>query len=195
MNYFTSDIHFCDEDTMIQNVSPFSSIKKYDKYSLKSLRRTLKKGDTLYVVGDLLDCDGPEYTSWKKALTYVPKIKADIILIMGNNEERILKYFFDGDFEKFRTYMKEHGIKEMYPDLTLSFGGQQFLLTHEPINHRDGYFTLFGHIHRRGGLYHPYGLNISFDLHFFKVLSEKDILFFMEEKREFWDKDDNFHHV
>ena len=95
MNYFTSDIHFCDITTLKADCRPFKSINQFDKYIIKLWNKTAKKNDTIYVVGDLLDCDGPNHFSWHKALKYIKKIKANIVLIMGNNEQRILDNYFD----------------------------------------------------------------------------------------------------
>ena len=56
MNYFISDIHFSDWDTLHQDSRPFKSPKEYDKYIIKLWNKTMTKNDTLYVIGDLSDC-------------------------------------------------------------------------------------------------------------------------------------------
>ena len=102
MKFFSSDIHFDDMDTIVNDNRPFKSTKSFDKYIIRTWNKQVKKDDVIYVIGDFVDCDGEGYDSWKKSLYNVKKIKASVILIMGNNEERVVKYFFDNDFEKFR---------------------------------------------------------------------------------------------
>ena len=79
MNYFTADIHFCDESSMKSDNRPFKSVKEDDKFTIKHWNKTAKIGDTIYVAGDLLDCDGPTSTEWVKGLNLIKKVKADDI--------------------------------------------------------------------------------------------------------------------
>ena len=116
MKFFTADIHFSDALTMKTDNRPFKNIKEYDKFIVSNCNKMAKKGDTIYVVGDLLDCDGPNTNEWKIGLKQVEKINADIVLIMGNNEDRVVKYFFDNSFNGF-LHVIEDGI-EIYNDPT-----------------------------------------------------------------------------
>ena len=75
MNYFTSDIHFCDESTMRSDNRPFKNVNEYDKFIINDFNKTAKRGDTIYVAGDLLDCDGPETDEWIKGLNLIKKGK------------------------------------------------------------------------------------------------------------------------
>lgn len=191
MNYFTSDIHFCDPVTMHDDSRPFKSVHIYDKYALKSLNKFAKKGDNLYIIGDLMDCDNNTSHIWEKAIPLIKKIKANIILITGNNEDRIVEYFFDNDFEKFKQFCFSIGIKEVVREKYLTFGGYEFYLTHEPINHKKDYINLFGHLHRSRGIWQSFGINVSFDMNHFRPYSENDILFQLQEKNKYWHNDNN----
>lgn len=191
MNYFTSDIHFSDEETLIQDSRPFKNVKCFDKHALKSLNKYAKKGDNLYVVGDLMDCCDENSHVWEKSISLIKRIKANIILIIGNNEERIIKYYFNGNFNKFKDFCLGIGIKEVKKEEYLSFGGYNFYLTHKPIKHKKEYTNLFGHLHRSRGMWQSFGINVSFDLNHYRPYSEKDILFQLREKEKYWPKDEN----
>ena len=191
MQYFSSDIHFDDIDTLINDNRPFKNTKLFDKYIIKTWNKQVKKDDTIYVIGDFIDCDGQGYDSWKHTLNYVKKIKAKVILILGNNEERVIKYYFNNDFEKFRKYCLDLGFKEVHKDLDLEINGTLFHLTHKLINAKEDQMNLIGHSHRSLGLYSPLGFNIGCDLNHFRLYSEDDIGFLLKMKEKYWDKDKN----
>ena len=44
-------------------------------------------------------------------------------------------------------------------------------------------------MHRTGGIYKPFGLNIGCDLNHYKLYSEDDIFFMLELKETYWNKD------
>ncbi len=192
MNYFTSDIHFSDPETMQHDRRPFKNIKEYDKKTIKTWNKIMNKNDTLYVVGDLFDCIGPESEVWKQSAGYFKKIKANIILVMGNNEDRIVKYFFNNNFKKFKEYCLSLGIKDVVKNTKISFGGYKFYLVHKPINYKEGYVNLVGHLHRSRGQWFSFGLNVSCDLNHYRPYSEDEILFQLKEKKSFYDSDENF---
>ncbi len=192
MIYFTSDIHFSDDETMIHDDRPFKNIKKYDRYTLRLWNKIMGKDDTLYVIGDLLDCNSPKSVVWKKSLPYFKKIKAKIILIMGNNEYRIMEHYFDNNFEKFKKFLINLGISDVKKEEHLSFGGLDFYLTHKPVDYKNGYINLVGHLHRSRGQWYSFGLNVSCDLNHFRPYSQKDILFQLQEKAKYYPTDDNF---
>ena len=177
--------------TLKVDARPFRHARQFDRYILKLWNKTAKKGDTIYVVGDIVDCDGPECEGWKKTIGYVKKVKADVVLILGNNEERIIKHFFNNNFEKFREYCLSLGYKEVVKDMDISFKGFDFFMTHKPIDKKDGVINLFGHIHRSTGIYRPYGFNIGCDNNHFRLYSEDDIMGLIEMRDKFWLKDKN----
>ena len=119
----------------------------------------------------------------------VKKIKANVVLIIGNNEERVIKYFFDGEFDLFKEFCLQLGFKEVYKNLTLNLRGKDFYLTHKPLDYNPKYINLFGHTHASGGIYKPFGLNVGCDLFHFNLLSENDLFYLLAKKEKFWDKD------
>lgn len=195
MKFFTSDIHFCDESTMRSDNRPFKNVKSYDKFIIKNFNKLAKKGDIIYVAGDLLDCDGPDTNEWIKGLNLIKKIKADIVLIMGNNEQRIIKYFFNNNYLAFVNFCKDYGIKEVHKSLDVEFGGKKFHLVHQIKDGDKRKINLFGHTHLCSGLYHPYGLCISTDLNHFSLFTEEIILGYLKRKIDFWEPDENTNYI
>ena len=191
MKFFTSDIHFCDIGTIVCDNRPFKSAKSYDKYVIKHFNKTAKKCDTIYVVGDLLKCDGAGHLEWVNGLKLIKKIKANIVLIMGNNEDRIVKHFFNNNFDEFVKYCKAHGVKEVYKTLDVEFGGKKFHLVHQIKDGDKRKINLFGHTHLCLGLYHPYGLCVSTDLNHFRLFTEDIILGYLQRKYDYWEPDEN----
>ncbi|MBR6779050.1 MAG: metallophosphoesterase [Clostridia bacterium] len=189
MYYFSCDTHLSDNHTLIVDHRPFKNTKAFDKFIIKTWNKQAKKGDTIFVIGDFVDCDGTGHEGWRKSILLVKKFKADIVLIMGNNEDRIVKYFFDNDFEAFKSYCLSIGYKDVHKNLDLEFMGQKFYLTHKPINYKPNVINLFGHTHRSGGLYKPFGFNLGCDINHFRLYSEDDIKHLIELKKQFWDKD------
>lgn len=191
MYFFTADIHFADPNSMEEDNRPFKSIKAYDKFIIKDWNKTAKAGDTIFVLGDLLDCDGVSNTVWQKGLSYIKKIKADVVLIVGNNEERIIAKFFNGDFDAFAKHCVEHGIKSVHRSLVIELNGYKFNLVHQIMHGNKKYINLFGHTHLCSGLYNPYGLCLSTDLNHFRLFTEKILFDYLQRKYKYWEPDDN----
>lgn len=191
MYYFTSDTHFCDDETLYTDGRPFKNAKQFDKYVLKLWNKQTTKSDTIFVVGDFVDCDGEKSESWRTSLSYAKKLKAKVVLIMGNNEDRVVKYFFDGNFEAFRAYCLSEGFEEVYKSKVIDFLGTTFHLVHKPINCIKEHLNIFGHMHRAGGVYRRYGFNVNCDMNHFYLYSEKDIEKMLKDKEKYWDVDPN----
>lgn len=189
MNYFTSDTHFGDDSILEQDLRPFKNAKQFAKKLISTWNKQTKKDDIIYVVGDFLDCDGAGCDSWKNSLELVKKIKAKVVLILGNNEQRVIKYYFNNNFEKFKEYCLGVGFKDVLSNVVIKMRDMEFFLTHKPFDYNPNYFNLFGHMHAAGGLYKPFGLNVGCDLSHFRLLSENDIFHFIEKKARFWDND------
>ena len=189
MNFFTSDTHFGDDEVLKQDLRPFKNAKQFAKILIKTWNKQAGKNDTIYVIGDFVDCDGEGFEGWKSAILLVKKIKAQTILVVGNNEERIIKYYFENNFDKFKEYCLSIGFKDVCKNMIINMREKYFFLTHKPLDYNPNYFNLFGHTHASGGLYKPFGLNVGCDLAHFKLFSENDIFHFIDKKAKFWDKD------
>ncbi len=198
MEFFTADVHFCDPNTMEYDNRPFKNIRQYDNFIIKDWNKKAKKGDTIYVAGDLLDCDSDGYKygyPWKKGLKLLKKVKANIVLILGNNEQRIIDKFFNKDYDAFVACCKQHGIKEVYKSLDLNIWGKKFHIVHQAIHADKSRINLFGHTHLCSGTYHPYGLCISTDLNHFRLYTKEIIMHYLERKHDFWEPDDNCNYI
>jgi calcineurin-like phosphoesterase family protein len=186
MYFFSSDTHLGSVKSIRRNIRPFRNIKVFTRKLIKTWNKQTNKDDTIFVLGDFVNCNTEDFNSWKQYLPLVKKFKARIVLVLGNNEERIVKYFFDGDFEKFRNVCILLGYKDVVRNCTITMRGVEFYLTHEPLNCKKDCLNLFGHVHAAGGIYYPFGLNVGCDLHHFKLLDEDAIFHWLNEKKQYW---------
>lgn len=191
MKFFTSDIHLGQATGVNADGRPFKNDKQFEKFIIKTWNKQAKKGDTIYVIGDLFDCHSKDNPIFLKKLPLVKKIKADVILIMGNNEKRIIKYFYNDNFDDFKNVCLQYGIVDFVKDSFVTVCGQDFYLTHKPKDHHKEILTLFGHSHRAMGVYKSFGFHIGCDLNHFRLFSESDIESFLTAKKEYWEWDEN----
>ena len=191
MNFFTSDLHFGSENTITFDNRPFKNCKHFEKHIIKQWNKTATSNDTIYVVGDLVDCHSQTDNSCLNKLRIAKKIKANVVLIWGNNEERIIKYFFNNSFEKFKKYCLECGFKDVFQNHIITIDKTKLYLVHKPKHHNPEMLNLFGHSHKAMGLYKSFGFNIGCDLNNYNLYNEQDILSLIQRKKQFWDKDDN----
>lgn len=189
MFYFSSDLHFGHDDTIKSDLRPFKNAKQFDEYVVRLWNKQTTKNDKIYVVGDFVDCDGAGDVAWRETIKIIKKFKAQVFLILGNNEERIVKYFFNDNFEQFKDYCISLGFKDVYKNLILNINAKEFYLTHKPVDFNSKYINLVGHTHAAGGIYLPFGLNVGCDLHHFRLLGEKELSHFLNKKSKYWDYD------
>ena len=74
MYFFTSDTHFNDEPTLLMDNRPFETAEQFDNYVLQLWNSQAQAGDTIFVIGDFVDCDGSECDGWKKSINYVKEL-------------------------------------------------------------------------------------------------------------------------
>jgi len=190
--WFTADTHFGKDsnDIIYREMRPFAGIAEYTAAQVRIWNEQAAPEDTIYVVGDFCN-----YNSFEKdyvsGLAVSRRVNAHLILITGNQEDRVIRDHFGGDFERFRAWCLGSDLfrfvdirKNDYVELC----GQKFFLTHAPVNHDPECLTLFGHTHRGSGLWKPYGFNVGTDLKHFMLFSEDDIRNLLGQKT-WWDKD------
>ena len=180
---------------MKEDNRPFETIDEYDQFIINDWNKTAKKEDTIYVIGDLLDCNGPQTNEWQKGLALIKKVKAKVVLIIGNNEQRVIDFFFNGDYDTFVAACKKAGIAEVHKSLDIEMRGKKFHLVHQIIHGNKQKINLFGHTHLCSGLYHPYGLCVSTDLNHFRLFTEDIIFGYLSRKRDYWEPDDNVNYI
>ena len=191
MYFFTSDIHLGQATNAKADGRPFKNDKQFERFLIKTWNKQAKKEDTIFVIGDLFDCHSKTDPYFLKKLWFVKKIKAKIVLIIGNNEEKIINNFYNGNFDEFKKVCLQAGIKEFEKDYFVNLCGQTFYLTHKPKDHHNEMLTLFGHSHRAMGVYKSFGFNMGCDLNHFRLFSEQDISTLLEGKKDYWDWDEN----
>lgn len=178
MRFWTADSHFSFADyegTVERDYRPFKSVKQMNRKIIKTWNSQAGKNDVIYHLGDFVNYNKVDNKYYREILSLVKKIKAKVILILGNNEERLVHYEFNDDFDKFRKYLLELGFKDVISGGTyVDIGGKKFYLNHYPKNHKDDAINLFGHIHNCCFV-KKYGFNVGVDNHYFRLFSEKDI--------------------
>ncbi len=192
--YFTSDTHFTLKDydgVVVRDARPFSSCQKMIKEIVKIWNKQAGKNDTIYHLGDFVNYNCKDNKNYEYCFSLVKKIKAKVILILGNNEERIMRNHFDNDFEKFKAYLLNLGFADVVLDgihldlgRTESCDGVKAYLNHYPMKREEGILNLFGHIHSTVKV-KPYGFNVGVDVNHFRLNSEKYILYLLECQPKF----------
>lgn len=189
MNFFTADPHFLNEHILIRENRPFHNSIEFKDYILKLWNSQVSSDDTIYCLGDWLNYGKGDTESWKSSIKLSTYLKCPVILIIGNNEERVIFNEFNNSFNRFKTHAINSGFKDVFQEKYLTMRWKTFYLNHYPRNHKDNCINLFGHTHRWTGLYKPYGLNVGCDLNHFRLFSEEDIFFLLSEKENYCDKD------
>lgn len=191
--WFTADTHFGTDSNNIlkREMRPFANTTQYADEQVKIWNQQVGKDDFVYVIGDFCNYNREE-KDYMGGLAISRLLNGNIILLTGNSEERVIAEEFDGDFDKFRDMLinsATFNFHEVKKNEYTHICGQKFFLTHKPTDHDKQYPTLFGHFHRTGGLWRPYGLNVGVDLNHFKLYSSYDIMDLMEQKHRWWDDD------
>ncbi len=179
MRFFTADTHFSLNDykgVIKRDFRPFKTNMQMNKKIISIWNKQAGKNDVIYHLGDFANYNSFDETSYSLCLKFVKKIKAKVILICGNNEERIIKKVYNGDFEKFKSALIEMGFKDVYKDnLQIEIDGKPVNMVHRPADHKQGMENLFGHIHNCVFV-KPYGFNVGVDNHYLKLFTENEII-------------------
>lgn len=178
MNFYTADSHFStsDDSVISRDFRPFDSLGSMNEAIIKIWNEQSNEEDVIYHLGDFVNYNWIDL-DYENRLKLVEKIKAKVILILGNNEKRIMLNEFGGNFEKFKKYLLKLGFFGVYEnELSLKIGENVFKLVHQPIDaDKESEYNLFGHIHRCA-LVKRYGFNVGVDNHNYKLFSEDEIL-------------------
>ena len=170
---------------------PFKNIEEYTCEQVRIWNEQVSPDDVIYAVGDFCNYNDRE-KDYRTGLAVSRQIHAHIILITGNSEERVIQAHFDGDFERFRDDClqdPDFNFDNVKRNDHLAICGERFFLTHSPVDHDSQCQNLFGHTHRAGGIWRPYGFNVGVDLNHFRLFNDDDIMNLLEQKREYWDSD------
>ena len=191
MNYFTADSHFSmiDNTVISRDFRPFTSLAQMNQYIIDKWNEEAKETDTIYHLGDFANYNGLDNEKFKEYFALVKQINAKVVLILGNNERKVLFREFGGDFSSFRDFLIDVGFHDVIEkSMELKIGKHIYTLTHKPTDaSKCGKYTLFGHIHK-ACLVKRFGFNVGVDNHYFKLFSENEISE-LEDRRIYFDED------
>lgn len=190
IKWFTSDWHLYSNFVLTYDKRPFSDIKQMSDAIINNTNKCVKPGDILYILGDFCDFK-PDETEphWEIAFTRVRDINCDVVLILGNNEYRLLGYQFNGHFPEFENYILSQGVKAVHNCCSIGINGLAVHLNHFPVGADKEIFNLFGHTHKFGGIYAPHGINVGIDLHNYYPVSEEEVREYYLRHIDAWCKD------
>lgn len=179
MRFFTADSHFTLTDykgVVLRDFRPFKTCNQMNKTIIKLWNKQAKKGDIIYHLGDFVNFNKDDENSYAETFKLVKKLKAKVILILGNNEELLIKQKFNGDYEAFKKYLLQLGFSYVVREgMYVEIENRKFYLNHYPKNHRGDAINLFGHIHGTGFV-KRYGFNIGVDNHYLRLFNEEEIM-------------------
>ena len=192
-NWYMADSHFGNDSTdiMERENRPFKDIFEYTDEQVRIWNEQAKSDDVIYAIGDFCNCNSRE-KDYMSGLAVSSRVNAQIILVIGTQENRVIRSHFDGDFEKFREFCLNEPsfkFKDVVKNAYIDIRGNKFFLTHDPIDHDRTCLNLFGHVHRAGGLYRPFGFNVGVDLNHYELFSDDDIMYMLDQKIEYNDDD------
>ena len=187
--FFTADTHFSKVDikgVLERDFRPFKNLRQMEQRIIKIWNRQAGKNDIIYHLGDFVNYNHRDRESYKSCFKLVKKIKAKVILILGNNEQRLMEEVFDNSFEDFKKYLLDVGFYDVIQDgIYMDISGTKFYLNHRPSKHKDDAINLFGHIHNSSFI-KRYGFNVGIDNVHFKLFSE-EMIQEMLDRRKFFD--------
>lgn len=201
--FFTSDLHFGHNNVIDYCKRPYLNLETMHKDLIEIWNKTVKKGDTIYVLGDF-----SLNKKWSKEI--LPLLHGDKILIPGNHD-KCFKFLpkentpsaIEGAERRYKKACDEylsHGWKSIHQTLTLKLkDNTTVLLSHLPYKPKDGekydrrylemrpkdegLILLHGHQHcvyRKKG--RQIDVGIDGDL---KIFSEDDIIKLIKDKRDY----------
>lgn len=190
MNYFTADLHLYSDFRIKDNSRPFDCSEDFVEFFIENTNLHTTSDDTLYVIGDWFNYISADRMSYLKAFEVVSKLNCRVVLIIGNNEHRLIVDEYNGKFNDFRSDCLKAGFDDVLYDAYLTMWGKSFYLTHKPVNCKLGLINLFGHVHITGSIL-PIGINVGIDHNYCRIFSEDLIYKIMSDVIQH-SEEDNF---
>lgn len=131
-NYIISDTHFNHTNIIKYSNRPFESVSEMNKTLITNWNKTVKKTDTIYILGDFA-FGNKEYIK-----SIISKLNGKKILVMGNHDRKIKKnpvWWINIGFDVVHNY------PIIYRD--------KYILSHEPIENIGRFINIHGHIHEK----------------------------------------------
>ena len=131
--YFIADWHYGHENIISYDNRPFKTVDDMNAELIKRWNDKVRKGDLVYVLGDMFWCKSSE------AVPILRQLNGEKFLVKGNHD-RSNDGAFRREFAKINEYME------------VEVDDRRLVLCHYPIpffkNHtRDGWSHLYGHVH------------------------------------------------
>jgi calcineurin-like phosphoesterase family protein len=178
MKWFTSDWHIGHTNIIKYCNRPFANVQEMDKTILDNFFSVVKKGDTVYFLGDL----SFHIEAIKNTLMVISMAGIDFNVLLGNHDDTSAVSRFS--HHQFR--------KNVYRMLDLEIEGQPVTLCHYPMltfnRSHHGAWQLYGH-HHNGG-YHKdippavmgKKMNVGVDIHNFMPVSWDQVKEYMKKQ-------------
>lgn len=133
---YISDLHLGHEHVIGFDKRPFANAEEMDQCLMEYWNQRVQKKDEVYIIGDFC------FRSNKDPVWYLQRLKGKKYLVVGNHDEKTLKYPGALDyFEKVEKIMR------------VNDDGRHLCLCHFPICEWNGYYRenyhIYGHIHNR----------------------------------------------
>lgn len=138
--WWSADLHFGHDNVLMHTNRPWKTVREMDDALIENWNKTVKKGDTVYVIGDF---------AFQNHAVYCKLLNGSVILFKGSHDEMNVE-----SYRGFKDVMREEFVK---------INGDWFFCDHCP--HRNwerghyGVPMLFGHHHGRVETF-----NMSFDV-------------------------------
>lgn len=132
MKFYISDWHYNHKNILAYDHRPFFTVEEMNRVLIENWNKTVGKGDTVYILGDMFWC--PD----KEAIPIIDQLNGTKILVKGNHD-RVKNPEFAKRFAKIDEYME------------VEDEGRNLVLCHYPIpcfkKHFYGWIHLYGHVH------------------------------------------------
>ena len=127
--FFIGDTHFGDSQIIDYEQRPFANVEEMDKELINRWNYVVADDDKVFMIGDF------SLYNMQKTTEICNKLKGKKILIMGNHDDNLEKYYYDCGFDKVSEY----------PIILDEF----WMVSHKPLylNKNMPYANIYGHVH------------------------------------------------
>ena len=183
MQWFTSDWHLGHSNIIKYCNRPFANVDEQDKAILDNFFSVVKKGDTVYFLGDL----SFHVRTIKDTLMTIAMAGIDFNVLVGNHD----------DADGIARFSKHRLQKNVYRMMDIEIDRQPVTLCHYPMltfnRSHHGAWQLYGH-HHNGGFHRDLPaavqgkrMNVGVDIHNFMPVSWDQVKAFMATQPDNFD--------
>lgn len=172
--WFSSDYHFGDDRYDLMK-RPFDDVSIQDQTIIDNHNKVVAPDDIVYVGGDVVY----QKADFSKYIENLAKMNGTKILIRGNHD----RPFSDEQFSKYFVEIIPEG-----KGIDIDIEGVPCHITHYPTRLKSDRFNLIGHIHSAWKV-QKNCFNIGVDVHHFRPVSTKAVLFELNAITNFYDED------